>query len=308
MKPRIAISLGDPSGIGAEVTRKALARAEVKRALTPIVFGDASVKIPGVVVEDITALPARDRVPGKPSRLGGRAQLAYILAAIDCVKAGQADGLCTAPVSKEAIAKTGVAFTGHTELLAAAFDAEVMMLMRGPKLSVALATNHLALSAVPRALDTKKLARQLEFLDVQLRPLLGRKPRIAVCGLNPHAGDGGVLGKEEQQLIAPAIALARKQGVRAEGPFAADGLFAGAAQRALEFDVALAMFHDQGLVATKAVDFAHTVNVTLGLPVPRTSPDHGVAYDIAGKNVADPTPMVFALLEAAAQARARCAK
>ena len=307
MKPRIAISLGDPSGIGAEVTRKALAHPKVRRALTPVVFGDASVRIPGVQVEDITALPARDRHPGKPTRLGGRAQLAYILAAIDCVKAGEADALCTAPVSKEAIASTGVRFTGHTELLAEQFGCEVMMLMRGPKLSVALATNHLALSQVPRALNTPKLARQLEFLDAQLRPLLGRRPAIAVCGLNPHAGDGGVLGKEEQHVIAPAIALARRKGVLATGPFAADGLFANTAARAPKFDVALAMFHDQGLVAPKAVDFTQTVNVTLGLPVPRTSPDHGVAYDIAGKNVADPAPMVSALLEAAAQVRARSA-
>ncbi|MBL8911360.1 MAG: 4-hydroxythreonine-4-phosphate dehydrogenase PdxA [Archangium sp.] len=305
MKPRIAITLGDPSGIGAEITRKALAKSEVKRALTPIVFGDASVKIPNVTVEDITALPASDRKPGKPTKLGGRAQLTYILAAIDCVKLGDADAICTAPVSKEAIAKTGVSFTGHTELLAEAFGVEVMMLMRGPRLSVALATNHLSLASVPRALNTPKLARQLQFLDAQLKPLLGRRPTIAVCGLNPHAGDGGVLGKEEHHVIIPAIALARRKGVKVTGPFAADGLFANTAQKAPKFDVALAMFHDQGLVATKAVDFTRTVNVTLGLPVPRTSPDHGVAYDIAGKNVADPTPMVSALLEAAAQARAR---
>lgn len=305
MKPRIAITLGDPSGIGAEITRKALAKSEVRRALTPIVFGDASVRIPGVTVEDITALPASDRKPGKPTKLGGRAQLTYILAAIDCVKLGDADAICTAPVSKEAIAKTGVSFTGHTELLAEAFGVEVMMLMRGPKLSVALATNHLSLAQVPRALNTPKLARQLQFLDAQLKPLLGRRPTIAVCGLNPHAGDGGVLGKEEHHVIIPAIALAKRKGVKVTGPFAADGLFANTAQKAPKFDVALAMFHDQGLVATKAVDFTRTVNVTLGLPVPRTSPDHGVAYDIAGKNVADPTPMVSALLEAAAQARAR---
>jgi 4-hydroxythreonine-4-phosphate dehydrogenase len=301
--PRIAISLGDPSGIGAEITRAALARKAVRAALTPLVFGDASADVPHL--RAVTQLAAKDRKPGKPTRAGGHAQLAYILAAIDAVKAGEADALCTAPVSKEAIASTGLHFTGHTELLAEKFGAEVMMLMRGPKLSVALATNHLSLAQVPRALNTPKLARQLRFLDAQLEPLLGRRPNIAVCGLNPHAGDGGVLGKEEQHVISPAIALARRKGVRVTGPFAADGLFANTAQRAPKFDVALAMFHDQGLVATKAVDFTRTVNVTLGLPVPRTSPDHGVAYDIAGKGLADPTPMVSALLEAAAQARAR---
>jgi 4-hydroxythreonine-4-phosphate dehydrogenase len=305
VKPRIAISLGDPSGIGLEITRKALALPAVRRALTPLVFGDASVSLPGVEVRAASQLAPKDRRAGRPTRAGGRAQLAYVLAAIEAVKAGEADALCTAPVSKEAIAATGVHFTGHTELLAEQFGAEVMMLMRGPRLSVALATNHLPLSAVPRALHTTKLARQLAFLDAQLRPLLGRRPTIAVCGLNPHAGDGGVLGEEEQHVISPAIALARRKGVRVTGPFAADGLFANTAQRAPKFDVALAMFHDQGLVATKAVDFTRTVNVTLGLPVPRTSPDHGVAYDIAGRNLADPTPMASALLEAAAQARAR---
>ncbi|MFT3711218.1 MAG: 4-hydroxythreonine-4-phosphate dehydrogenase PdxA [Archangium sp.] len=304
-KPRIAISLGDPSGIGLEITRAALAKKAVRAALTPIVFADASVIIKGVEVRGVSQLAPKDRKPGKPTREGGVAQLAYILAAIEAAKGGQADGICTAPVSKEAIASTGLPFTGHTELLAEKFGAEVMMLMRGPKLSVALATNHLPLAAVPRVLETPKLLRQLVFLDAQLKPLLGRRPTIAVCGLNPHAGDGGVLGKEEQHVISPAIALAKRQGVKVSGPFAADGLFANTAARAPKFDVALAMFHDQGLVATKAVDFTRTVNVTLGLPVPRTSPDHGVAYDIAGKGLADPTPMVSALLEAAAQARAR---
>lgn len=131
--------------------------------------------------------------------------------------------------------------------------------------------------------------------------MLGRRPKIAVCGVNPHAGDGGVLGKEEERVISPAIAKAKRAGLNVHGPFAADGLFASA--RAFPYDVALAMFHDQGLVATKTLDFARTVNVTLGLPVPRTSPDHGVAYDIAGKNKADPTPMISALLEVAAFAR-----
>jgi 4-hydroxythreonine-4-phosphate dehydrogenase len=295
---RVGISLGDPSGIGVEVTLAALKDKRVKRALTPVLFGDASVKAPGVELRVISQLAKKDRAPGKPTRLGGRAQYAYVTAAIAAAQQGEVDALCTAPVSKEAITKAGVPFAGHTELLADAWGVQVLMLMKGPRLSVALATNHLPLAKVPGALEKKKLVSQLALLDRGLRDVLGRRPRIAVCGLNPHAGDGGVLGHEEQTIITPAIVAAKKQGLDVHGPFAADGLFARA--RSFPYDVALAMFHDQGLVATKTLDFERTVNVTLGLPVPRTSPDHGVAYDIAGKGRADPTPMISALLEAAA--------
>ena len=297
-RPRIGISLGDPSGIGVEVTLAALKNAKVKRALIPVLFGDASVRAPGIESRAVSQLPAADRRPGKPARAGGLAQLAYVQAAIAAAQLGEIDGICTAPVSKEAITKAGIPFAGHTEVLAAAFGVEVMMLMKGPLLSVALATNHLPLRDVPDALTTPKLVAQLELLDRGLSARLGRRPRIAVCGLNPHASDGGVLGHEEARIISPAIRKAKARGLDVSGPYAADGLFAGG--RAYPFDVALAMFHDQGLVATKTLDFARTVNVTLGLPVPRTSPDHGVAYDIAGKGRADATPMVSALLEAVA--------
>lgn len=301
-RPRIGISLGDPSGIGVEVTLEALAHPKVKRALTPVLFGDASVRPHGAELRVVSQLPAADRRPGKPTRAGGLAQLAYVQAAITAAKLGEVDGLCTAPVSKEAITKAGVPFAGHTELLAAAFGVEVLMLMKGPLLSVALATNHLPLRRVPDALTVRGLLAKLELLDRGLHALLDRRPRIAVCGLNPHAGDGGVLGTEEDEVITPAILKAQARGLEVSGPFAADGLFARAHR--FPYDVALAMFHDQGLVATKTLDFEHTVNVTLGLPVPRTSPDHGVAYDLAGKGQADPTPMISALLEAATFARA----
>jgi 4-hydroxythreonine-4-phosphate dehydrogenase len=295
---RVGISLGDPSGIGVEVTLKALQHPKVRRALTPVLFGDASVSAGRHELRVISQLAKVDRTAGKPTKRGGLAQLAYVDAAIAAAQSGEVDALCTAPVSKEAITKAGVPFAGHTERLADAFGVQVMMLMKGPQLSVALATNHLPLSQVSGALSTKKLVTQLALLDRGLQAVLGRRPRIAVCGVNPHAGDGGVLGKEEERVIAPAVKLARQKGLDVHGPFAADGLFATA--RNFRYDVALAMFHDQGLVATKTLDFAHTVNVTLGLPVPRTSPDHGVAYDIAGKNRADATPMISALLEAAA--------
>lgn len=300
-KPRVGISLGDPSGIGLEVTRKALAHPKVQRALTPVVFGDASAQIPNVDFRVVSQLAEKDRRPGHSTVLGGRAQLAYIHAAIASAKRDEVDALCTAPVSKEAIVRGGMAFSGHTELFAAAFQVEVLMLMKGPQLSVALATNHVPLKDVPKAITVALLVRKLKLLDQGMATILGRRPHIAVCGLNPHAGDGGVLGLEEKEIIAPALARVKRLGLKVSGPFAADGLFARA--RAFPFDVALAMFHDQGLVATKTLDFNRTVNVTLGLPLPRTSPDHGVAYDIAGRNKADATPMVWALLEAAAQAR-----
>jgi 4-hydroxythreonine-4-phosphate dehydrogenase len=180
------------------------------------------------------------------------------------------------------------------------------MMMDGPRLRVALATNHLPLSEVSRSLRVDKLVSQLRLLSDCLRPIVKRRPRIAVCGLNPHAGDGGLIGREELTVIQPAVARARKAGVQCQGPFGADGLFAHA--REMTFDVVLAMFHDQGLVATKTLDFERTVNVTLGLPLPRTSPDHGVAYALAGKGRASAEPMAQALRKAAHYARGNRAR
>lgn len=307
-KPVVAISMGDPSGIGPEVVSQALSTTRVRRALRPVVFGDGpslrGLSREGVEVRAVTALPAADRRPGKPTVAGGRAQLAYVRAAIAFARAGQVHALCTAPVSKEQITLTGERFVGHTELLAEAFGREVLMLMDGPRLKVALATNHVAIRDLPGAVTREGVGRALGLLSESLRLQLGRPPLIAVCGLNPHAGDGGVLGTEDRDVIAPAIQDAVRQGVWCEGPFASDGLFASLLRaRQPRFDAVLAMFHDQGLVAVKAVDFERTVNVTLGLPLPRTSPDHGVAYDIAGKKQADPLPMVSALLKAAELSR-----
>ena len=301
MKPTVAVSLGDPSGIGPEVVVKALRDPRVRRALVPRVFGDAAWAKPlGGALVAVSALAAADRKPGKPTRRGALAQLAYVQAAVSAAMSGEAQAICTAPVSKEQILKAGVHFVGHTELLAEAFGREVLMLMDGPRLKVALATNHLALRQVPRAISVRSLVRQLALLDASLRAQLGRRPKLAVCALNPHGGEGGELGDEDQRLVAPAVAAARRRGIDAHGPLPADGLFASAGLGRFGYDCALAMFHDQGLVAAKVLDFQQTVNVTLGLPVPRTSPDHGVAYDIAGRGKADAEPMVRALLKAAA--------
>jgi 4-hydroxythreonine-4-phosphate dehydrogenase len=286
---RVGISAGDPSGIGPEIVAKALKDKRVRRVLTPVVFADASLDVPGRI--PVTQLDLKDRKPGKPTRSGGRAQFTYLMRAIDAARTGQVDALCTAPVSKEQISLAGVEFFGHTEVLASAFSSEVLMLMAGPRLNVALATNHLPLAKVPGALEKKKLAGQLELLSRSL----GR-PRIAVCGVNPHASDGGLLGDEERDVIAPAVELARKRGVDAHGPFPADGLFAKLSGGGkLPYGAVLAMFHDQALCVAKALDFRHTVNVTLGLPLVRTSPDHGTAFDIAGTGRADASSLIEAV-------------
>lgn len=320
--PVVGISLGDPSGIGPEVTARALAHPAVQRALLPVVFGDGPVlaRFPGLrryarapgerlaarpvhpTVVEVTRLPERDSRPGVPTRAGGRAQHAYVQALVEAGRSGRVDALCTAPVNKGNITRAGIPFMGHTELLAEAFGVEVLMVMDGPRVRVALATNHVPLSEVPRRLTVEGLVAQLKLLHRSLQPLLGRPPRLAVCGLNPHAGEGGALGTEEAAVLLPAVRRARRAGVQVEGPLAADGLFARAGR--LPYDAVLALYHDQGLVAAKALDFERTVNVTLGLPVPRTSPDHGTAYDLAGTGRASARPMVEALLKAAKWARA----
>jgi len=320
--PRVGISMGDPSGIGPEVLAAALDNPEVVRALVPIIFGDGPSlerfptlghlkrlapgelgEASGPALVMMTSLADKDRRPGKPSRAGGKAQLAYVRALVDAAKAGTVDALCTAPVSKEQILRSGTRFFGHTELLAEAFGCEVLMLMDGPRVRVALATNHLPLRDVPKALSVTRLTAQLQLLSAALKPSFGRPPRLAVTGLNPHAGEGGLLGDEEVRTIAPAVARARRRGVDCTGPLPADGLFAHPEK--MPFDAVLVMYHDQGLVVAKALDFDRTVNVTLGLPLPRTSPDHGVAYALAGTGQASATPMVSALLKAAALAAPR---
>jgi 4-hydroxythreonine-4-phosphate dehydrogenase len=316
---RVAISLGDPSGIGPEVTAAALAQAQVVRGLEPVVFGDdrvwaracriarvedrlpriavgAAVPRGGALVE-VTRLSARQARAGVPDLPGARAQLAYLVCAADALAHGDAQALCTAPLSKAQVNAAGLPFTGHTEYLAERFDRRVLMMLAGERLRVALATTHLPLRDVPGALSTAQLARDLKLLSRELSRFGLRRPRIAVCGLNPHAGEQGHLGDEEQRVIAPAIARARRAGVRAEGPFPADSLF----PRAIDggTDAVLAMFHDQGLVALKLLHFHDGVNVTLGLPFLRTSPDHGVAYDLAGTGKANPESMAMALRWAA---------
>jgi len=311
--------MGDPAGIGAEVLCAALHDAEVSRRVRAVVFGDSGIwaeacermgvpdHLPRVRLGD--PLPAQSVLVevarlggpdwGRPSPEGGRAQKAYLEAALDLVKAGGADALCTGPIHKASIRAAGFPFPGHTEFLRDELGAErVVMMLAGPVLRVALATTHLALADVPRALSVEGLHATLAIVSDSLRLRFGiDRPRIAVCGLNPHAGEGGLFGDEEGRIVTPAIERARAEGIEAEGPYPADGLFPRAARGG--WDAVLALYHDQGLIPVKTVHRETAVNVTLGLPIVRTSPDHGVAYDIAGKGVADPSSAIHALRMAA---------
>jgi 4-hydroxythreonine-4-phosphate dehydrogenase len=327
--PRIAISLGDPSGVGAEVTAKAL--AALRGTLAPYVFGDprlfarelADVHVPHVANGEalppegalvaVGSLSPRDLRPGKPTPPGGAAQLAYLEAAFEAVRSGAADALVTAPVSKAQVARALPGFVGHTEWLEARCGARrSVMMLAGERLRVALATNHVAFGKVRRALTPERIAATVAITHGAMRDDLGiRHPRIALAALNPHAGEEGEFGDEEGTLLPRALALAAAAGARALGPFPADSVFFRAALG--EFDAVVALYHDQGLIPVKLLDAVGgdpAVNVTLGLPIVRTSPDHGVAYDIAGKGKASAASMIAALRLAAriAGVRARRAR
>ena len=276
---RVAISLGDPRGIGPEVTQKALADPRVQAALVPVLFGDPAALFEG-------------------DRACGAEALARVKAAARAVMAGRADALCTAPLSKHRVALSQPDFVGHTEYLAGLTGARVAMMMAGPRLRVVLASTHLALADVPQKITREQILFVTQLCDLELRMRFGiARPRIAVCGLNPHAGEGGLFGDEEERLVAPAVRDAQARGIDARGPLPADGLFPSAAKGSC--DAVVALYHDQGLIPAKLLDFRETVNVTLGLPWPRTSPDHGTADDLFGKGQADAEPMISALLLAA---------
>lgn len=306
MTPRIAVTLGDPNGVGPEVVVKALEQTRGE-PFEPVVHGspdvwrEATERFGGrAALAARTELFAcddtshRDIAFGRTTATGGRAALNALARATGALRRGEVDGLCTAPLSKAAVGLVQPGFVGHTEYLQEAFGlARVVMLMSSPTLSVALATTHVALSKVGALLTSDGLVETLRLTAQALARSLGRAPRLAVCGLNPHAGEDGAFGDEEERIITPAIAQARREGLDVHGPFAADGLFARWDDAG--FDGVLSMFHDQGLVPFKMRAFHDGVNVTLGLPRPRTSPDHGTAFDIAGRGIADARSMAAAL-------------
>ncbi len=252
-----------------------------------------------------------DLRPGKPTLAGGAAQLAYLTAAFEAVRRGEAAALCTAPVSKAQVARALPGFVGHTEWLEARCGIRrSVMMLAGSRLRIALVTNHVAFGELRRAITRTRIVETLVIAHRALAQDLGiRRPRLALAALNPHAGEQGTFGDEETTLLLPALARARALGAPAAGPFPADSVFFRAALG--EFDAVVALYHDQGLIPVKlldAVDSDPAVNVTLGLPIVRTSPDHGVAYDLAGKGKASPSSMVAALRLAARMAAARAAR
>jgi 4-hydroxythreonine-4-phosphate dehydrogenase len=318
------VSLGDPSGIGPEVTAAAL--AALRAELDPLVFGDPRVLArelgalglpvlapgepapPGGALYAVGRLPAAAVRPGKPAAAGGAAQLAYLEAAFEAVRRGEAAALCTAPVSKAQVARALPGFVGHTEWLEARCGVRrSVMMLAGERLKIALVTNHVAFRELRRAITPARIVETLRITHRALQEDLGlARPRLALAALNPHAGDQGTFGDEEARLLRPALEAARAAGAPAQGPFPADSVFFRAALG--EFDAVVALYHDQGLIPVKLLDAVGgdpAVNVTLGLPIVRTSPDHGVAYDIAGAGVASAASMIAALRLAARIAAVR---
>jgi len=288
MKPRIAITVGDPAGIGPEIAAKAARDPRVLDVCEPIVYGPphGAVFAAGILSAD-----------------AGRAAYDVIVRAVDDARAGVVAGIATAPINKEAFRLAGLQWPGHTELLAHLTGArDVAMMFHSDALRVVLATIHVPLADVPRMLTKPLMERIVALTAREIAKFDKVAPRIAVAGLNPHAGEHGLFGCEEAEAIAPAIEACRTRGIDVRGPFPADTIFLRA-QRG-EFDVVVACYHDQGLIPIKLLAFGRAVNVTLGLPIVRTSVDHGTAFDIAGTGVADAASMIAAVLLAARLARA----
>ncbi len=326
-RPVIGITLGDPAGIGPEVTALALGRPEVFGIGRPVVIGDPEVlrraaevcRVPLEIIAEDTPDSAgtAGRVLvinpfdldlgrtqfGRWSEETGRASAAYLAAAVDLIEAGRLAAVVTGPIHKEAWAAAGIRATGHTTWLQERCGADrVVMMLAGEKLKVALATIHHPLRDVPGLLTFTRLTETITLTGRELgRWFHYKRPRLGVAGLNPHAGEGGLFGDEEERIIAPAVAAARRDGLDVVGPVPPDTVFFRAVSG--EFDAVVAMYHDQGLIPLKLLHFHDGVNVTLGLPFPRTSVDHGTAMDIAGAGRADCGSMLAAIRMAAAMAQ-----
>ena len=289
MKPRVAITVGDPAGIGPEIAQIAAADPRVREVCDPVLYGP-----PAATMFE----------PGVLSAAAGRAAYDAICDASRDAQAGVVDAIATAPVNKLAFSRAGLQWKGHTDLLAhLTGGSQVAMMFWSEPLKVVLATIHVPLADVPRLVTPELLGGIIDLTAREL-PLFGMSaPRLALAGLNPHAGEDGLLGSEEEQVLRPAVAAARVRGVDIDGPFPGDTIFVRASRG--EFDAVIACYHDQGLIPVKLLAFGQAVNVTLGLPIVRTSVDHGTAFDIAGKGIADPSSMITATLLAARLAASR---
>jgi 4-hydroxythreonine-4-phosphate dehydrogenase len=288
-KPRVAITVGDPAGIGPEIAARAAKDPSVLAVCQPVLYGPAE---------------GSSFAAGVLSAEAGRAAYDAVVEAVADAMRGRVQAVATAPLNKQALRLAGLPWSGHTDLLAHLTGAgHVAMMFYSEPLRVVLATVHVPLADVPRTLTKGALEATIEVTSRDLPRFGIDRPRIAVAGLNPHAGEQGLFGREEEEVIAPAIAGCRARGIEVAGPFPADTLFVRAHRG--EFDVVVACYHDQGLIPVKLMAFGQAVNVTLGLPIVRTSVDHGTAFDIAGKGVADPGSMCAAVRLAARLATAR---
>jgi 4-hydroxythreonine-4-phosphate dehydrogenase len=287
-KPRVGITTGDPAGIGPEIARKAASDPRVVEVCEPVLYGPPA---------------GRTFEMGRVSARAGQAAYDAIVQAVGDARDGKIAAIATAPINKEAFAAAGVPWRGHTELLAHLTGASrVAMMFYADALRVVLATVHIPLADVPMAL-TREVVEETIDLAARELPRFGLSmPRIGVAGLNPHAGEHGLMGFEDDAVVAPAIAACRARGIDVNGPFPADTVFVRAMRG--EFDAVIACYHDQGLIPVKLVAFGRAVNVTLGLPIIRTSVDHGTAFDIAGQGIADPSSLVHAVILAARLAAA----
>ena len=324
--------MGDPGGVGPEVVLKALANGEVRALCRMVVVGERAVleetaqrlslafDLPDVPPDaPRCALPAAGLVPiapagagpicwGEPTVRGGAASAESVIAAVQLALDGRVDAIVTAPISKDAIHQAGYNFPGHTEMLAHhTRSTRAVMMMVGGGIRAALVTTHLAIADVPTRLTRELILETVEITDASLKRFFDiARPRIGVCGLNPHAGERGLFGREEAEVIAPAIDAAKARGVDCLGPVPADVAFHLARQG--KYDALVAMYHDQGNIPVKLLAFETGVNVTLGLPIIRTSPDHGTAYDIAGRGEANPSSFISALRMAHGMAVRRLAE
>ena len=318
---KIAITMGDPAGVGPEIIVKALYCAEIRNFCSPVVVGDRVVmeealsllklpvklrliKSPEEAVSDIGSIELIDMgvikkfEKGKPTAENGRSCVSYVKKAVTLALNKEVDAIVTAPVSKEALKMAGVRWPGHTEMLAELTGTEdYAMMLTGGTLRVILVTIHTPLRSVPDMIKKERVLKTIRLAKKACEMLRIKNPRIAVAGLNPHAGESGIFGDEEIKEIIPAIEGAKKQGISVTGPHPPDTIFHKAYKG--EVDIIVCMYHDQGLIPLKMIAFEEGVNVTIGLPIIRTSPDHGTAYDIAWKGIANPSSMLEAIKMAA---------
>lgn len=326
-KPVIGITMGDPSGVGPEIITKLLFQDDIFKICKPVIIGDPKVlssyagssirineisstkEIKGIPknidVIKISALDKKDFCPGKPTVAGGEAMVKYILTATDMALKGEISAMVTCPLNKALMNKVGYNYEGHTQLISDLTNTEdYVMMLAGPKLRVTLVTIHCALKDVPDKITKENILKTISVTALSLKKDFGIKsPKIAVAALNPHAGEEGLFGEEERTTICPSVETAIKKGYDVIGPLPADTLYPKAVKG--DFDVVVNMYHDQGLIPLKLLHFSDGVNITLGLPIIRTSVDHGTAYDIAGKNIADHDSLKAAVIMAVDMAKNR---